>query len=152
MELRPYTQACCDDLARLFYDTVHRVNAVHYTQEQLAAWAPGIPDGVQWNNSFLAHSTLVAWQDGKVVGFADMDDTGYLDRLYVHADHQRQGIATALCDALEAQLPGYTFTTHASITARPFFENRGYVVLREQQVQRRGVWLTNYVMQKTCIP
>ena len=32
--------------------------------------------------------------------------------------------------------------------SRPFFEGRGYRVLREQQVERRGVWLTNYVMGK----
>ena len=38
--------------------------------------------------------------------------------------------------------------THASITARPFFENRGYQVVREQQVERQGVFLTNYVMEK----
>lgn len=90
----------------------------------------------------------MAWLDGEVVGFADMDDTGYLDRLYVHPDHQGQGVATALCDALEG-MPGVsTFQTHASITARPFFEKRGYRVVREQQVERRGVLLTNYVMEK----
>ena len=39
-------------------------------------------------------------------------------------------------------------TTHASITARPFFEKRGYHVVKEQQVERRGVVLINYVMIK----
>ena len=39
-------------------------------------------------------------------------------------------------------------TTHASITARPFFEQRGYRVVKEQQVERRGQMLTNYVMVK----
>ena len=39
--------------------------------------------------------------------------------------------------------------THASITARPFFEKRGYQVLRAQQVERRGILLTNYIMEKT---
>lgn len=39
-------------------------------------------------------------------------------------------------------------TTHASITARPFFEKRGYRVIKEQQVERRGQRLTNYVMVK----
>ena len=39
-------------------------------------------------------------------------------------------------------------TTHASITARPFFLKRGYRVVREQQVERGGILLTNYVMEK----
>ena len=38
--------------------------------------------------------------------------------------------------------------THASITARPFFEKRGYRVVKEQQVERNGVFLTNFVMVK----
>ena len=38
--------------------------------------------------------------------------------------------------------------THASITARPFFEKRGYRVVKEQQVNRQGILLINYVMEK----
>ena len=40
-------------------------------------------------------------------------------------------------------------TTHASITARSFFEKQGYRVIREQQVERKGLLLTNFVMEKT---
>lgn len=39
-------------------------------------------------------------------------------------------------------------TTHASITARPFFEARAYRVIREQRVERHGVRMTNFVMEK----
>ena len=38
-----------------------------------------------------------------------------------------------------------------SITARPFFERRGYRVVREQQVERQGIMLTNFVMIKEKI-
>ncbi len=96
----------------------------------------------------MEHYTLVAEKNGMVVGFGDMDRTGYLDRLYVHRDCQGQGIATALCDRLEAGHPAGPVTTHASITAKPFFESRGYRVIKEQQVERKGVILSNFVMQK----
>ena len=152
MEIREYAEENCMELIRLFFDTVHTVNAADYTPAQLDAWAPGDADEAKWNASFLGHRTLVAWQDGKIVGFADMDDSGYLDRLYVHRDYQRWGVATALCDALEKHLPDAEYTTHASITARPFFEKRGYLVLKEQQVRRGDVWLTNYVMKKVRDP
>lgn len=148
MMLRPYRSEDCPALARLFYDTVHTVNARDYTPEQLDTWADGQVDLTAWDESFLAHHTLVAEENGEVLGFADMDDTGYLDRLYVHKDHQGQGVATALCNALEAACPAKTFTTHASLTARPFFEGRGYRVLRRQTVVRRGVALDNFVMEK----
>lgn len=55
--------------------------------------------------------------------------------------------ATAICDQLE-QAVGGSITTHASITAKPFFEKRGYQVAKEQQVDRQGIFLTNYVMIK----
>ena len=44
----------------------------------------------------------------------------YLDRLCVHKDYQRRWSASAICDALEASVPGKTVTTHASITAKSF--------------------------------
>lgn len=147
MQIRRYTPADCPAMAALFYDTVHRVNCRDYTPEQLDVWATGQVDLDKWNRSFLTHHTLVAMKDGVLVGFGDMDSTGYLDRLYVHADYQGQGIATALCDALEKAVPG-PITTHASITAKPFFQGRGYRVVKAQQVQRQGILLTNYVMEK----
>ena len=60
---------------------------------------------------------------------------------------QGRGVASALCDALPAAR-----ITHASITARPFFERRGWHVVKEQQVERRGVLLTNFVMERSCPP
>ena len=148
MVIREYRAEDCAVMAALFYDTVHGVNGADYTPEQLDAWASGEVDLEAWNGSFLRHHTVVAEADGELLGFGDMDGSGYLDRLYVHRDHQRQGIATAICDALEGACAAGTFVTHASITARPFFEGRGYRVVKAQQVQRRGVWLTNFVMKK----
>ncbi len=84
--------------------------------------ATGNVDLAGWNQSFLEHVTLVAEEQGRIIGFADMDKTGYLDRLYVHRDYQRQGVAAALCDRLEAAVSG-DITTHASITARPFLKS-----------------------------
>lgn len=150
MVVRAYQSADCRALTELFYETVHTVNAQDYTRAQLDAWATGEVDLKAWDASLRAHYSLVAEADGLLVGFGDIDPaTGYLDRLYVHRNYQRKGVATALCDRLERAAAGKTIATHASITARPFFEKRGYRVIREQQVERRGVWLTNFVMEKT---
>ena len=148
MQLREYTPSDCAQMAELFYQTVHSVNAKDYTQEQLDAWASGEVDLPAWDASFRAHRTIVATENGEIVGFGDMDESGYLDRLYVHKDHQGQGVASAICDELGRFADGKTFTTHASITAKPFFLHRGYCVVRKQEVIRRGVALTNFVMEK----
>ena len=82
--LRPYRPEDCPELARLFYDTVHTVNAADYSPEQPSAWAAGEVDLAAWNASFLAHRTIVAETAGVILGFGNMDAAGYLDRLYVH--------------------------------------------------------------------
>lgn len=148
MLLRPYRPADCPRLAQLFYETVHTVNARDYTPRQLSAWAPGTVDLECWNASFLAHFTLVAEDGGRITGFGDIDPSGYLDRLYVHKDFQGVGIASALCDALERHFSVRTVTTHASLTARPFFAHRGYQTLRRRTVERGGVFLDNFLMEK----
>lgn len=147
MLYRAYQSSDLEELTALFYDTVHRVNAKDYTQAQLDAWATGQVDLDAWDRSLQAHVSIVAVEGQVIVGFGDMEPTGYLDRLYVHADYQGQGIASGICVRLERAVPG-DVVTHASITARPFFEKRGYRVVREQQVERRGIPLTNYVMVK----
>lgn len=120
MEIRNYKTADCKELTELFYNTVHCINAKDYTQEQLDVWATGTVDLEKWDASLSAHDSVVAVENGTIVGFGDMDKTGYLDRLYVHKDFQGQGVATAICNRLESAASAANFTTHASITAKPF--------------------------------
>lgn len=148
IKIRKYVSGDIDKICKLFYDTVHTVNALDYTTAELDAWADGAPDKARWNKEFTERKALVAEIDGKLAGFADMDTTGYLDRLYVAADCVRKGVGRALLTALEAQNPAAVYTTYASITAVPFFLNAGYAVVRENYVTRNGVTLKNYLMQK----
>ena len=147
MELRRYESSDCKEVAELFYNTVHIINAKDYTKEQLDVWVTQEVDLEKWNQSLQGHYSVVAVDNEIIVGFGDIDKDGYLDRLYVHADYQRKGIATAICKQLEQAVEG-KITTHASITAKPFFEKRGYRVVRKQEVERRGIFLTNFVMEK----
>lgn len=149
MTLRPYQTSDLAAIADLFYESVHTLCSGDYTKEQLDAWATGHIDEEAWDASFRARHTLVAEENGALLGFADMAEDGYLDRLYVHPAHTGKGVATALVNALETACPAQRFTTHASKTARSFFERRGYRVEKEQQVVRCGAVLTNFVMKKT---
>lgn len=147
MIIRKYQTSDCKELADLFYNTVHIVNAKDYTKEQLNVWATKQVDLEKWNKSLQEHFSVVALDNETIIGFGDIDKTGYLDRLFVHANYQKKGIATALCNQLEQAVQG-DITTHAPITAKPFFEKRGYKLVKEQQIERQGIFLTNYVMIK----
>lgn len=147
MIIRKYQPSDCKEIIELFYNTVHIVNAKDYTKEQLDVWATGKVEVEKWDKSFQEHFTVVAVDNEIVIGFGDIDKTGYLDRLYVHHNYQKKGVATAICNELEKVVQS-NITTYASITAKPFFEKRGYKVVKEHQVERQGIFLTNFCMEK----
>ena len=126
--IRPYRPPDCPEMAQLFYNTVHIINARDYTPRQLDAWATGTVDLAAWDRSFRAHRTLVAEEAGILVGFGDMDETGYLDRLYVHHAYQHQGIASALCRELEQGFP----TASRVPTEMPGYNGEGCPLLPQR--------------------
>lgn len=148
MEIRRYERGDLEKITMIFQNTVHKVNIKDYTQEQVDAWAPDFIDKKTWNKTLSEHYTFVAVKNDTIIGFGDIDDSGYLDRLYVHHDYLRQGVATLICNKLESMVDSdLTIITHASITAKLFFEKRGYRVVNEQLVERNGVFLKNYIME-----
>lgn len=146
--IREYNVGDFESIATLFYETVHTVNRKDYTQEQVNVWATGTLDFQKWNKSLSENYSIVAIVDDIIVGFGDLENFNYINRLYVHKDYQNKGIGNAICDELEQQAKGKTIYVHASITAKPFFEKRNYYVYKEQQVELSGVLLTNYIMKK----
>lgn len=152
MKTRLYKPSDLDTILQMFYDNIHTVCVNDYTLEQLDAWAPKNPDVYRWQASLNRNHTLVVENDKlQLIGFADVGETGYLDRLYVHPDYLHQGVGSLLVQQLEkyARAKGIVFmNTAASITSKPFFEKHDYHVLEEQTVERRGVRLRRYLMEK----
>lgn len=146
MTIKTYSDTDCLEMSKLFYETVHNVNKRDYTEEQLAAWGERPDCLLKKRSAFKEQKTLLAEVDGKLAGFGSIDKDGYLDFLFVHKDWQRKGVATLLCDELESRFG--VIKTHASITAKPFFEGRGYKVLCEQEVVRNGIKLKRFEMCK----
>lgn len=154
LQIRAFKSTDIHQVVSLFYETVHAINVKDYSSEQLDAWAPREEFEayfIKWNESLAHHITYVAEINDNIVGFSDMTYDGYLDRLFVHKDFQRQGIATALVAKLEAEarkLEILDINTAASITAKSFFESQGYKVMKAQVVERRSVSLPNFQMSK----
>lgn len=148
IEIRKYRSTDIEEILGLFYETVHTINAKDYTNDQLNVWATRNEDLAAWDISLQNHLTYITTEGNLVTGFGDIDETGYLNRLFVHKDFQGRGIATAICNRLEGEVGTKTIIVHASITAKPFFEKRGYKLVKQQEVGRDGVLLTNYIMQK----
>ncbi|MBB2921611.1 GNAT family N-acetyltransferase [Cellulomonas cellasea] len=155
MDLRPYR----DDDAAATLDVFRRAIRVlasrDYTAEQVAAWASPDIDPTGWAARRSASRTQVAEVDGRVVGFTDVDNTGYVDMLFVDPDVARRGTASALLRwvrATAAELGLRELTTNASLTARPVFEAHGFAVVAEQHPVLDGVELTNFRMRCVLDP
>ena len=151
IRIRPYDAKDASEIVRLFYETVRSINLADYSQEQVEAWAPEIPDPDAWNARLSGQRTLVAEESGEVVGFAEIEGDGHLDTFYCRKDSVGRGVGSWLYRAVaqEALARGCgRIFTEASITARPFFERHGFRTIRERTVVRRGVELTNFAMGK----
>jgi len=151
MKTRLYMPSDLSEILQLFYDSIHTVCANDYTNEQLDAWAPKEPDIYRWEASLNKNHTLVVEDQNQIIGFGDLGETGYLDRLYVRNDYLHKGVASLILSQLEkyAKTKGIVFmNTAASITSKKFFERKGFVILNEQVVERRGVRMMRYLMEK----
>jgi putative acetyltransferase len=152
LTLRVYTPADAAATLTVFTEAITQTAAAHYTAAQIDAWAkPGRRDLATWNNAMSERASVVAVLGGEIVGFTDVDKSGYVDMLFVSPRHLRHGIARTLLtfvedQALSAAIP--ELTSDVSVAARPFFERFGFAVVREQRPIKEGIALTNYRMRK----
>jgi GNAT superfamily N-acetyltransferase len=151
MRVRTYEIGDTQEIVKLFYDTVHEINLRDYTKAQVDAWAPADIDIESWTKSLSSKFTFVAEDGGKIAGFGELEANGHIDRFYCHKYFQRKGVGTQILDRIELQaktLGIHKLFTEASITAKSFFESKGFTVLKQQEVERRGQKLVNFVMEK----
>ena len=149
--LRPFRPDDAPVLLTLFRDTIRRVNCRDYSPAQIAAWASDDIDPDEWATRFAGRFVVVAEDAGRLAGFAELEANGHIDRVYVSADYQGQGVGRALLAEVVAEarrLGLVRLLVEASITARPFFESQGFAMLAPQVVVRRGVEFVNYRMER----
>ena len=145
MQIRAY----CDDdfsaLCRIFQRAVREIASQHYSPAQINAWAQ--VDDARWRQKMADSLVLVATVDETPVGFVTAVER-YIDLLFVDPSYARQGVASALLNALFARVPTGALTVESSITAKACFERLGFVGLAEQEVEARGETFVNYRMEK----
>lgn len=151
MPMRKWRPQDLDASIEVFRRAVHELAAADYSPEELQAWAPEEADYSEWERRMDVSQGWIFEINGKLGGFITTDGPGHIDLLYVHPDYRRMGVATALLDLLVADAGSRGITslsTEASRTARPFFEQAGFNVVRTQAVTRNGVKLENFLMER----
>ena len=151
LTIRKATSFDLDDITQLFSETIEAVNANDYSPQQINAWKKGAFNKDKWLKKIFEQYFLVCVTKNKIVGFGSITTEGYLDFMYVSKDHQGRGVASKIYDSLEKFAIDNAIEkiiSDVSITAKPFFERKGFEVLQQQQVDIDGIELTNYKMQK----
>lgn len=142
------------EVRELFRQTILHINIRDYSPEQVKTWSSVADNDARWTEWFDNQYFLVAKKDAQVVGYGSMTPEGYLDSLYVHYEHQGQGIGKALIQALldyAKSLKLNIVQSDVSITARPLFEKMGFRIVCEQQKPFGGLIYVNYIVEKELI-
>jgi len=149
-----YNASMLDEMLRLFYNTVHTINAKDYNKEQLENWAPDAIDKKKWEERLTNNVCLVTFLNNQIVGFGELSEEGGIDTMYVHKNHQGKKIASRILRELMDYAQDHSFkilTTEASITARPFFERHGFKVIKTQTNHYEQLEFVNYKMKKYIV-
>jgi putative acetyltransferase len=151
ISIRPALLGDLTEMQTLFVETIETVCKKDYSPEQIKVWTSSIEHTNRWTDRLQKQYFLIAHVENKIVGYSSLQDNDYLDILYVHKDFQRQGIADRLYHEIEKEVikRGSTIlSSDVSITAKPFFEKKGFKAILEQKNIINGVEIVNYKMTK----
>jgi len=143
-----------EEMQQLYVETIQSVCKNDYNPKQIEAWIYGVKNTDRWMEVIETQYVLLAIIENQIVGFGTLKDGNYIDFFYIHKDFQRQGIADKILTELELEAKKHNskiITSDISITAKPYFEKKGFIVKAEQKNIRFNETLINYKMEKKLI-
>lgn len=149
--IRPYHTSDVHALATLYQNAVREIGAQAYDPDQVAVWAAAVQDLEWFQRSLEQGLTLVAIAEAQVAAFGQLHPLNRVAFLYTASRFARQGYATEIYRRLEAharQQGIQQIHTEASRISKFLFLKMGYEVVETEWVERRGIWLERFKMQK----
>jgi putative acetyltransferase len=147
--IRRYVEGEESSLFDIYFTAIHLVASRDYTPEQVQAWAPRDLNEDLWARKMREINPFVADLNGELVGYADVQSSGYIDHFFVSGKHPRRGIGSLLMEKIlvEAASVGIPLlSSNVSRTAQPFFQRFGFVIAEKRNPEIRGVVVPNALM------
>ncbi len=136
----------------MYKATLRAVNRADYTSDEIEDWASCGDDMSHLADLINSLYFMVALDDKeRIIGFTSISEVGYLHSMFVHKDYQGRGVASFLLSKAEEYAMENSIkviTSEVCITAKPFFEKKGYMVEKEQKRRANKLYLTNFWMRK----
>ncbi|HEX8625676.1 MAG TPA: GNAT family N-acetyltransferase [Allosphingosinicella sp.] len=153
MHIRPFRPEDAPALARIFHAAVQRVGGLHYSLEQVNAWAPAVPSPEGFLERAADSRTLLvaADDDDRPLAYGDLEANGHIDHLYCRPDVAGTGVASALYDRLEAAARDCGIArlhVEASEPARRFFLRKSFILLHRRDFTLGRIAMHNFAMEK----
>jgi len=151
MRIRPFSSGDEKALHAVFLSAIHELASKNYTAKQVQAWAPANLDQGLWAERMHGIQPFVVEAGGQIVAYADVQPSGYIDHFFVAAAHARQGVGSMLMNHIRAAANTQSInalTSDVSLTAQPFFERFGFVIVEQRSPVIRGVVVPNAFMRK----
>ena len=151
IELRQANLNDLEEMQILFVDTIKSTCKNDYNKEQINVWTSSVKNMERWKSILSNQYFIIAEVENKIVGYGSLENGNYIDFMYVHKDYLRQGIANLLFKSLKKKsikLGFDSLTSDVSITARPFFETKGFRIIKENKNVIKGVEIINYKMSE----
>ncbi len=154
MKIRRYKPGEEIQLMEVFVSSVRENAANYYSREQLQAWAPNSIDREEWKNKMHRINPFVILDNDKILGYADLQSSGYIDHFFVRGGYSGKGIGKQLMNFLLQKAKEKHITelsSDVSLAAQPFFKKFGFKTIRSKKVEVRGVELENALMKKDML-
>jgi putative acetyltransferase len=152
MIIRPYRIGEEAELYQVFYSSIRENAKSSYTEDQLSAWAPDQIDMNRWRDRMKSINPYVVTENNKILGYADLQSSGYIDHFFVRGGCSKKGIGKMLLLHLidKAEVNGIDeLSADVSLAAQGFFVAMGFELIRRQKVEVRGQYLENALMKLT---
>jgi putative acetyltransferase len=151
LKIRRFQSSDSETLWQLKFRTVRDVNIKDYSFEQVSVWCPNDYDEGAWLARISKINPFVVEKNGVIAAYADLQTSGHIEHFYCDKAYIGQGIGGYLMQHLlrtAKQKSILILKSDVSITAKPFFEHFGFVVLKPQVVRLNNVEMKNYLMQR----
>ena len=152
MIVRRYEPGEEEEIWDIYAGTTRKINSRDYTPAQIARWAPDDHDCAAWNEKLARSNPFVAVENGRLVGFAELETDGHIDNFYCHHEWQRRGVGAALLGRIEAEAASQGIAAlyaEVSVTAEPFFTAMGFGIERERVRVICGAPAKQFIMRKS---
>jgi putative acetyltransferase len=156
IEIRAARPQDAAELAALFHASVRQIAALHYSEDQVRAWSPDVPDPARFVTRITDGRTLLvaSVRDGAILAYGDVEANGHIDHFYARPDAAGKGIARVLYDQLEKEARKFEVArlfVEASEPASRFFVKQGFTIVARNDFEIAGVPIHNFRMEKMLL-